>query len=456
MKTNARKPADLTRRDFLKGGSLATAMTVLGGVELTCRADAAEATEANPLHGPPVNVAVIGLGAWGREILSTLTRIPEANVVAICDAYPIFLRRAGKLCENAARVEDDRRILDNKDIKAVVIATPTHRHRDLALAALQAGKHVYCEAPLATTVKDARAIAVAARSAPRLVFQAGLQGRSDPQRLFVLKFVRSDAVGRPAMFRAQWFKKESWRQASPNPEREEALNWRLRQETSVGLVGEVGIHQMDTASWFLNARPTAVTGFGAIRCWKDGRTVADTAQVVFEYSDGVVASWEGTLSNSFLGNHEVLAGAHAAILFRDSRAWWFKEVDAPLFGWEVYAKKELVAEETGIVLRAGASKSTEETGKSSPNKPADKTPLEHALTNYLTNVNEVTAAVEDFTTLLNNHDPAALARHLAEVKLQPNAGYREGYEATVAVIKANEALVTGKRIVLSEELFALT
>lgn len=456
MKTTAITSSDLSRRDFLKGGSLATALTLLGGVELVSRPQTDQAAPPAPPPGPPVNVAVIGLGAWGRELLATLTRIPEARIVAICDKYPVFLRRACKLVEKADPIEDAQRILDRRDIQAVVLATPTHQHRELAVAALRAGKHVYCEAPLATTVDDARAIALAARNAPQLVFQAGLQQRSDPHRLFVLSFVRADAIGRPAMFRGQWFKRQSWRQASPNPQREEELNWRLRHETSIGLVGEMGIHQVDSASWFLNARPQAVSGVGAIRQWSDGRTVADTAQVLFEYADGVIGSWEGTLANSFLSNHEVLCGAHAAILFRDSRAWWFKEVDAPLLGWEVYAKKELLSGETGIVLRAGASKSTGQDGQAGPGKAPEKTPLEHALTSFLTNVNDVSGAVEDFRASFDGRDPAALRRYLADVKRQPAAGYREGYEATVTVIQANEALVKGQRIALGKELFELT
>ena len=84
-------------------------------------------------------------------------------------------------------MEDAQRILDRKGIKAVVLATPTHQHRELAVAALRAGKHVYSEAPLATTVDDARAMALSARNAPQLVFQTGLQ--TDPT------LARADAGG---------------------------------------------------------------------------------------------------------------------------------------------------------------------------------------------------------------------------------------------------------------------
>lgn len=431
---------------------MATAMTLLGGLELVCPRPA-RAVDADELHGPPVNVAVIGLGMWGREILTTLTRIPEARVVAVCDYYPIFLRRAAKLADKAEIVEDYRKILNNAAIQAVVVATPSHQHREIAVAALAAGKHVYCEVPLATTIDDARAIALAAKKSPKLVFQSGLQHRSDPQRAFVLKFIRSGVIGQPVTARAQWFRKNSWRQASPNPEREQEMNWRLDQATSVGLVGEIGIHHLDTASWFLGARPEAVQGRGAIRHWHDGRTVADTVQAAWDYPEGLSASWDGTLANSFLSSQEVVCGSDAAVLLRDSRAWLFKEVDAPLLGWEVYARKEKLDQHTGIVLNANASKLIAQ-GKTSEDQWLDpQTPLEHALQNFLINVNEVSFAIDDHVASYGTNDPTALLKHLADMKRQPAAGYKEGYEATVAVIKANEAIVKSQRLNLGKELF---
>ena len=72
-------------------------------------------------------------------------------MAAICDTYPASLKRIASAAPAAAQTADYKTILDNKDIKAVVIATPTFQHKEVALAALKAGKHVYCEAPLANT-----------------------------------------------------------------------------------------------------------------------------------------------------------------------------------------------------------------------------------------------------------------------------------------------------------------
>jgi predicted dehydrogenase len=97
----------------------------------------------------------------------------------------------------------------------------------------------------------------------KLIFQPGLQQRSHPQIEFLLPFIRSGALGKYVMVRAQWHANDTWYQAAPTPEREAALNWRLHNATSTGLLGEEGIHQIDTVCSFLKGRPLAVTGFSS-------------------------------------------------------------------------------------------------------------------------------------------------------------------------------------------------
>ncbi len=226
---NTNQAAELNRRDFI--GSFATLMTMLGGVELVTRTSV-RAADLETLVPFQVKCAVIGLGNWGREIIATLARVKTSQLVAVCDTYPASLKRGANAAPNAKGVEDYRRILDDKEVQAVIIATPTHQHREIVLAALQAGKHVYCEAPLANSLEDARTIALTAKAARRQIFQAGLQMRADPQRRFLLDFIRAGASGKAVKAHAQWHKKQSWRMTSPNPDREQELNWRLRKDVS--------------------------------------------------------------------------------------------------------------------------------------------------------------------------------------------------------------------------------
>ena len=455
MKQQKPNRNEFNRRDFLKGSSAASFMTLLGGVELVMDRPSAKAVDAEKLHGPAVKSAVIGLGVQGRTIVSTLARLPEAQVVALCDTYPAAIRRASKDAPEAASLNDYRQILDNKEIKAVFITTPSHLHRDIALAALQADKHVYCEAPLAHTVEDARTIAKAAKGAVKQVFQPGLQMRSDPHRHFLLTFIRSGAMGKTVVCRAQWHKKTSWRSAAPNAAREKDLNWRLERESSPGLAGEIGLHQYDVVSWFLNARPKAVSGFGGILQWNDGREVPDTVQAVFEFPGGTNLIYEATLANSFDSEYEMFYGTDSAIMLRENKAWMFKEVDSPLLGWEVYARKDTFYKETGVALAANATKLKAQGDKPVEEAPFTNTPLFYALENFLTNVNQVSAAVEDFAATFSVSDQPALVKYLSDVKRQPAAGWKEGLESTVAILKANEAILKGQKITFQKEWFDL-
>ena len=454
MNTPDQSTADVNRRDFLRGGSVATLMTMLGGVELV-PTPSARAVDVEKLAGPKVPCGIIGLGPWGREIINTLATQKEGEVSAICDKYPASLKRAANLAPNAKPVDDYRKILDDGGIKAVIVSTPTHQHREIVIAALGAGKHVYCEAPLAHTMEDARAIALAAKAAKKQVFQAGLQMRSDPQRHFLLQFIRAGAPGKPIKARAQWHKKQQWRFPSPNPEREKEINWRLRSDISSGLVSEIGIHQIDVLSWFLNGRPTAVTGFGSIVQWPDGRDVSDSVQAVFEFPGGASLNYEATLANSFDSDYEMLYGTDAAVMIRGNKAWMFKEVDAPLLGWEVYARKDSFYNETGIALVANATKLVAQGNKPVEEAPYTNTPLWYALESFLANVNQVGDAVEDFAASFDSKDLKGLEKYLANLKKEPAAGYKEGYEATVLVLKANEAVRKGTRVNLDSHWFEL-
>jgi predicted dehydrogenase len=447
---------DYNRREFIKGGSLATLMTMLGGVELIAQTAAPEEPKR---AGAKVKVAVIGCGTWGREILKTLGRLPMAEVVAICDTYAPAMKKCAADAPGAKQVASYTELLADKAVQAVIIATPTHQHADIALAAIKAGKHVYCEAPLAGSIADAKAIALAAKAAPRQIFQSGLQMRSDAQRSFLMPHIHSNLLGTFVMARSQWNRKQSWRAASANADREKALNWRLERATSLGLIGEIGIHQFDQVGWFLNSRPLAITGFHSLLEWKDGRDVPDTVQAVFEYPKGVIYNQSLTLTNSFDADYEVYSGTYGALLLRENKGWMFKEVDAPLLGWEVYCAKHRFFRETGLSLKAGASKQTSILEPADVEVPPEAAPLYQSLYNFLYNTSEQDDRIANFIEAYGADDPAALLEYLkteVEPKRKPAAGPVEGFNATVTAIKANEAILSGQRMEFKDEWYQLS
>ena len=421
--------AKLSRRNFLKRSTMASLFGLSGAVEIL-PGPAPKQAQAHPSSQAAVNCAIIGFGARGRELASTLARVPDANVMAVCDNYDVMLRRAKRDVPQASTHSDYQEVLNNADVQAVFIATPTHLHRDIALAALEAGKNVYCEAPMASTIEDAKTMARAARDAENQIFQVGQVYRSNPQHRSVFQFIRSGALGKPAMGRGQWHAKQSWRRTSPNRDRERALNWRLDDAVSTGLIGEVGLHQLDVAFWVLGELPRAVTGFGQIMVWDDGRQVPDTIQAIFEFPSGLHMMYDATLASSFDDAYEIYFGADSTIIFRDKgKAWMFKEVDAPMLGWEVYARKDKFYKESGIALLANATQLDAQNQDPTEDDPSIESPLWYALKEFM-----------------DNH---------AFGPYPPAADYQRGYDAAVVAIKANEAIMQNKRVEIDEAWFSL-
>lgn len=418
---------------------------VLGG-EAEAGDDRSSAPAGENTPAAPVRCGVIGTGVQGRALLSVLARLPAAPVVAICDNYEPSLKAGQSVAPQAKTYADYHEMLAaEKTLDAVFIATPSHLHRAPALAAVQAGKHVYCEAPLATTVEDARAIATAgkAESTGRVgrptpapgplpgaakTFQVGLQQRANPLYKHAVKFVRTGALNNVVQARAQWHRKQSWRRAARDPNLERQLNWRLYKETSTGLIGEIGVHQLDVASWFLKKLPVSVMGYGATLQWQDGREVADTVQCLVEYPGGLRLTYEATLANSFDSSYELFLGSDGAILTREDRSWLFKEADAPQLGWEVYARKDKIGDETGIALVADATKLLAQ----------GKTPAEAAAAAGASGKNALYYSVEEFLGC-------------AREGSKPSSGPLEGMQAAVVAIKAHEAITTGNKITFQKE-----
>ncbi len=417
---------------------------VLGASARELRAEAADTKKDDKPAGPPVNVAVIGASFQGRNILTSLAKmgVASAPVVSVCDSFstPAFQKKITAIVPSAAFVADYRKVLDDKSVQAVFIATPSHKHKQIALDAIAAGKHVYCEMPLSNDIAEARAIALAGMGSKK-TFQAGLQQRSNLQSHHVYKFIHSDALGTVVGGRAQWHNRTSWRQGWPTPDREKELNWRLDQATSSGLLGEVGVHQIDTASWYFGTLPTSVSAYSSLLGWKDGRNVPDTVQAIFDYPNNIRYVYDATLVNSFDGPYEVFFGSDSAIQLRDQRAWMFKETDAKLIGWEVFARKDALRtgnpeNGTGIQTGSGIALVADATKQLAAGlqpgvvgTDVSKTSLYQSLDSFLDCV---------------------------RTGKKPTAGAQEGYQATVVATKANEAALKNTRIVFEPEMFKLS
>lgn len=302
-----------------------------------------------------LSVGVIGIGRQGRQILGELEQISGVTLAAICDSDPPRLESGQRRSPGARAFADHRALLEQSGVDAVIIATPTHTHPAIAADALSAGKHIYCEAPLASTIEDCRSIAAAARDSKQ-VFQVGFQARSNPVYKLAWSFYRSGTVRTLVQMSAGRARKTSWRIPAPDPARDKALNWRLDPEVSTGLAGEWGSHQFDVFHWFTGNFPTQITGAGHIAHYDDNREVADTIHATLKFPGGPALQYQATLANSYGDKYELLCGTSASIKLAWSHGWMFKEADSPTQGWEVYANRQQFHNDEGITLIAEATK----------------------------------------------------------------------------------------------------
>lgn len=402
------------RREFIRtsAGALA-AMAILPDLAL-----------ARPARLAGMPIALIGAGRQSRVLMTEIQKFAGASIAAVCDPVQSRLDAGVRRAPGAEGFADHRAMLDKRpDVQAVFIATPTHQHRAIVEDCLAAGRHVYCEAPLAHTIDDAKAIVRAARSSSK-VFMPGLEGRSNPVYRLARTFYRSDAVRDLACMRAQDNKKNSWRTPVQNPADERALNWRLDDGVSTGLPGELATHQLDVLHWYTQQRAARVTGLGSIRLHKDGRTIPDTVECLFQFQDGAALTYHATLANSYDGRYEVLYGSNAAIKLAWSHGWMFKEADAPTQGWEVYANRQRFHNDEGITLIADA------TQLASQGKLKEGVGLPHPSAYY---------AINDFLKACAEGAPVPVTADDALI-------------ATAAGICAHQAVMTGTTIDITDDM----
>lgn len=237
----------------------------------------------------PIATAVIGTGNRGSHLLLGVLEQSGVKVAALCDIKPDRLDKAATAAarDNPTTYSDWRRIIDRKDIQAVFIATPPHLHAEMAAAALQAGKHVYCEKPVGVTAAQVRALLEAGRNS-RQVFVSGQQLRSYRLLNEAIRKIREGIIGEVIMVKAQ-------RHATRDLDHHGSSgDWYFDVTKSGGYLIEQSVHNLDLCNWVIGAHPTRANGFGATLLYKDdppGRTIFDCGTLSFDYPGGIKMSF---------------------------------------------------------------------------------------------------------------------------------------------------------------------
>ncbi|REE01559.1 Gfo/Idh/MocA family oxidoreductase [Marinoscillum furvescens] len=276
------------RRTFLKTGVLAAG----GAMALPSMLSAMSFGKER------VRLGVIGTGQRGTGLINLANKIEGLDVVACADVIPFRLEHALKLAPGAKGYASHEGLLENKKVDAVIIATPLSTHDEIALAALDADKHVYCEKTMVKGIAETQAVITKAKATDK-VFQTGHQYHSSPLYNRALEIIRSGYLGEITAYECQWNRNGNWRRSVPDPKWERMINWRMYREYSGGLVAELMSHQIDFINWVTESHPAKITGFGGIDHWKDGRETFDNVHLLFEYPSGLDASFECTTTNGF-------------------------------------------------------------------------------------------------------------------------------------------------------------
>jgi predicted dehydrogenase len=309
---------NINRRSFIKSSGLGSA-GIMAGLSFF---------NISKSYGKndTINIGVIGSGSRGTGLIRTIQNIPKLNVMACCDVLPFRLEEAMKFSDKKARAYVDyRELLEDKKIDAVIISTPLHLHRDIALDAIDAGVHVYLEKTMTKNIDEAVDLASKVSDYNK-IFQVGHQYHSSRLYANIVDTIEKGYIGEIKPFEAQWNRNGNWRRAVPNPQYERQINWRMYRDFSNGLLGELSSHQIDFVNWVTGAHPTSVIGTGGINYWKDGRETYDNVHVIFDYPKGIKASFTCLTSNAFEGYQIKVQGDKATVVIKPTSALIYPEL----------------------------------------------------------------------------------------------------------------------------------
>jgi len=288
--------SDPDRRSLLQG-------TLLGGVgALALGAQAQAAGQSGK-----VKVGLIGCGGRGVYLSGLFAREKNVEVAYICDVDGDRLARGGREVSGKApqAVDDMRRILDDKQVDAVIVATPDHWHSPASILACEAGKHVYVEKPCSHNVREGRLLVEAARRNKRVV-QHGTQVRSTDMMIEAVQKLREGVIGDVLVVKAWDIQRrrsighqkpsdppgvldyDNWvGPATMVPYQENRVHdgWHWWRHFGTGDMGNDGVHDIDYARWGLGVttHPSYITAVGGKYFFDDDQEFPDTQQVTFEY-----------------------------------------------------------------------------------------------------------------------------------------------------------------------------
>lgn len=450
MKEN-RTSRGLNRRQFIRstaavGAGLIFSPMILGETQTASKSD-------------DINVAIIGVGEQGRTLLESSVKIPGLRFKAVCDIWTAWNQQNASRFLKAYKHEhnvhvDYKEMLDKeKDLQAVIIATPDFWHSEQTVACLRAGLHVYCEKEMSNTLDGARKMVLAAKETGKLL-QIGHQRRSNPRYLHCYNKLLKEVgiLGRITTVNGQWNRSVQPMHGFPQGKgideatlnkygfksMEQFRNWRWYKGLGGGPIVDLGSHQIDIYNWFLEASPKAVIASGGTDYYdKKNREWYDNVMAVYTYETkkGVVRAFYQTITtNSCQGYFEAFMGDQGTLLISEAgtRGEAYREPAAPQ--WDQWVRNGF--------LFAPPEKKEEK---------SDSGALVDVRESPIPDMYKIGVEFKDpyHKPHLENFFNAARGKE------ELNCPAEVGYETTVTVLKVNEAVEAGSKLEFKPEEFKI-
>jgi predicted dehydrogenase len=287
----------VSRRTFMRNSLVAgeaAALTFLGGRVL---AGSSPLIIKKPASGGAYKIGILGCGNRSKAHIPALNNVPEIEIGALCDIVPHKMDRRAELIKKGPKPRkyvDLEKMLQQEDLDAIAVILPNHLHKRAAIAALQAGKHVFCEKPMALTVADCNEmIAVSERT--RKAIQIGTQRRHSNRYKKAVETIRNASVGRILSSDINSYRGD-WRVPAEDEYPPGVEYWRLNQDKCGSVVYEMGAHIIDVNNWIFDSEPLTVVSLQGLNDLAlRTRNSTDHGGVLVRYANGALMNYGGNL-----------------------------------------------------------------------------------------------------------------------------------------------------------------
>ena len=453
---NRKTVKEIDRRSFLRSTAAVGAGLAFSPIMGKARAASADT----------INVALLGAGAQGQVLMNACRNIPGIRFKAVCDIWTTYNQKRVSRMLKAYRHEhntyvDYEEMLDKeKDLDAVIVATPDFWHAPHTVACLEAGLNVYCEKEMSNTLEGAKKMMEAAKKSGKLL-QIGHQRRSNPRYIHAYDKLITGAklLGKITTINGQWNRSKTACEDLGSPRNaqidqatlekygfksmQQFRNWRWYKGLGGGPIVDLGSHQIDIYSWYLGTNPKSVMASGGIDYWKPPVTEIahdwyDNVMVIYEYEVGdrtVRAFYQTITTNSSNGYFETFMGDEGTLVISEAagRGTIYREPWVPAENWEKWVKMGFIKEPVEPEEEKTAGDAVLDV-RESPKPPSYDIPV------TMENKPYHQPHLENFFDSIKG-------------KAKLNCPAKIGYETAVMVLKVNEAVAAGRRLEFKPEDF---